>query len=454
MMPQNFFDDSLDAFVAIIVHVLGEGDLERGVILRDATGHLTYVSSANAASEKSRAEHERYLREAIGPYARPDRVLLYADDPGAKRLLNDPDKLVIPVRGKYCHLIDRRIVGSGWLQDPPKIVPKPLRFVFASLKGGVGRSTAIAVAASDLATRGRNVLVIDLDLEAPGLGELMLTPDRTPKYGVVDYLVENGVSGVAQIYLEDFVGTSSLTQGAGGRIDVIPALGKRSSESPQNILPKLARAMIEDVSMDGRSHSVGNQISEMITRIVGASSYDAVLIDSRAGLAELAAPAVLGLGAVVLLFGTAQCQTIAGYRAMFSGLKLLAMRDLEKGGGASWRLLFRPVYAKASLDRQVGERFAADIYDLFAENLYDKDVGDGLGGQTINYSADDRDAPHQPLVIPFDPRFVDFDPARNTSQLGQAFYEQTYRPFLNELDSLMLTFGSEETDIREPDHEH
>jgi hypothetical protein len=448
-MPNLFFDDSLEAFVAVIIRVLGEGDLERGVILRDATGRLGYVSSANSASEKSRIEYEKYLRDALGDYARVDSVLLFSEDPGAKRLLTDPNKLVVAYKGRYFHLIDRRIVGSGWLQPPSDIVPEPLRFVFASLKGGVGRSTAIAVAASDLAARGRNVLVVDLDLEAPGLGELMLTPERAPRYGVVDYLVENGIGGVPQTYLEEFVGTSPLTQSEGGRVDVVPALGTRSSESPQNILPKLARAMIEDVAADGKSLSVSNQISRMIDKLVQRSSYDVVLIDSRAGLAELAAPAVLGLGAIVLLFGTAQSQTIAGYRAMFSGLKLLAMRDLGRGISADWRLLFRPVYAKASLDRQIGERYAADIYDLFAENLYDKDVGDDATQQLINYSADDRDAPHQPLIIPFDPRFVDFDPTRNTSHLAQSFYEQTYRPFLTELDNLILAFSSMEADIPE-----
>jgi hypothetical protein len=172
----------------------------------------------------------------------------------------------------------------------------------------------------------------------------------------------------------------------------------------------------------------------MIDRLSQRQSYDAILIDSRAGLSELAAPAVLGLGALVLLFGTAQRQTISGYRPLFSGLKLLATRALERGENSDWRLMFKPVYAKASLDPVVGARYTADLYDLFAENLYDKNYEEDQLDINVNFSADDPDAPHAPLVIPFDPRLADFDPLWNTHQLTSAFYEQTFRPFLSGLD--------------------
>ena len=42
-------------------------------------------------------------------------------------------------------------------------------FTFYSFKGGVGRSMALANVADILARRGLRVLVIDFDLEAPGL---------------------------------------------------------------------------------------------------------------------------------------------------------------------------------------------------------------------------------------------------------------------------------------------
>ncbi|MGA2144376.1 MAG: hypothetical protein ABSH49_05380 [Bryobacteraceae bacterium] len=48
-------------------------------------------------------------------------------------------------------------------------MPFPYIFTFYSFKGGVGRSLAVMNVAYTLAGRGRHVLVVDMDLEAPGL---------------------------------------------------------------------------------------------------------------------------------------------------------------------------------------------------------------------------------------------------------------------------------------------
>jgi len=48
-------------------------------------------------------------------------------------------------------------------------MPFPYIFTFYSFKGGVGRSMAVMNVAYTLAGRGRHVLVVDMDLEAPGL---------------------------------------------------------------------------------------------------------------------------------------------------------------------------------------------------------------------------------------------------------------------------------------------
>jgi len=49
---------------------------------------------------------------------------------------------------------------------------RPFVVTFYSFKGGVGRSTALAFVANILATRGLKVVMIDFDLEAPGLSLL------------------------------------------------------------------------------------------------------------------------------------------------------------------------------------------------------------------------------------------------------------------------------------------
>ena len=72
----------------------------------------------------------------------------------------------------------------------------PYIFTFYSYKGGVGRSLALLNTAYTLAGRGRHVLVVDMDLEAPGIGNFLLrqgelaAPTTTHPLDVLDLLSE------------------------------------------------------------------------------------------------------------------------------------------------------------------------------------------------------------------------------------------------------------------------
>jgi cellulose biosynthesis protein BcsQ len=435
-MANLSFDDSLPQLVATLSRLAGRDFVEAGTVLRDASGRLSFVAYRGPKDDGERETLGEALIETLGSYARIDRPISFRGDGGTEPILMAPERLPIQVGEGFCHLLDRRIVGAGWLEPPMTEQATPPRVVFATLKGGVGRSTALAVAAADLARRNRNVLVVDLDLEAPGLGAFLLDEERTPEFGTIDFLVEDGIGGVPDSSLHAYIGSSGLTAAGGGRVDVLPALGRRSLAHPENLLPKLSRAMIDDI-VDDRIVPIAEQISSMITRITKRDQYDAVFIDSRAGLSELAAPAVLGLGATVLLFGTAQKQTIEGYRPLFAALQLLAQRDKLRKLDAEWRMMLRPVYAKASLDAAVSERFIDDMYDLYSAHIYDAEVSTEVVSETLRFARDDQSAPHWPLIVPFNQSFIDFDPGRVPDQLTESFYEQTYRTFLSGLETAM-----------------
>jgi MinD-like ATPase involved in chromosome partitioning or flagellar assembly len=61
---------------------------------------------------------------------------------------------------------------------------------FYSFKGGVGRSMALVNVATELARKGRRVLVVDLDLEAPGLHTFASLAPKQPMPGMVDFVLE------------------------------------------------------------------------------------------------------------------------------------------------------------------------------------------------------------------------------------------------------------------------
>ncbi|MCZ0943001.1 MAG: AAA family ATPase [Gammaproteobacteria bacterium] len=61
---------------------------------------------------------------------------------------------------------------------------------FYSFKGGVGRTMALVNTAVHLAERGRRVLLVDFDLEAPGLDTFSLLRTKSSTPGLVDYVLQ------------------------------------------------------------------------------------------------------------------------------------------------------------------------------------------------------------------------------------------------------------------------
>jgi len=74
---------------------------------------------------------------------------------------------------------------------------------FNSFKGGSGRSTTCINIAAQLARRDKRVLVIDLDIDGPGLGTLFgLTDKEVEKHGIVSYLSSGDAGGITKHILK------------------------------------------------------------------------------------------------------------------------------------------------------------------------------------------------------------------------------------------------------------
>ena len=302
-------------------------------------------------------------------------------------------------------------------------VPRPL--VFASLKGGVGRTTAACVAATHLCRAGKNVLVLDMDLEAPGLGDLMLRPNEAPRLGMLDYFVESGLRDDPLDLIGAMVARSFVTGADTGRLDVVPAVG--TATVPENFNSKLARALL-DTGADGTVVPLRTKAAKLVSALTERASYDAVLVDARAGLGELTAGPMLGLGAKVLLFGTAQLQTITGLRYLFAHLSSLVPPE----HGSPWDG-FRVVLAKAPPDHDLRLSFLEDMHGLFTEYLYEE-LG-GLDG--FNYAVQDPEAPHYPIPIALNPLFGAWDPAVRPGDLAESLYRPTFETFLKYVDEFV-----------------
>ncbi len=440
------FDDSLRILADIVIKELGENALTTGVALRDVSGRLSFFSGADLRDE-TRDLISKRLRSELGPYARTDRVLAGRNDPGVSTVLTDNAILVVKIGQHKVRLIDRRLVGADWLRKPAVAAAPPPRFVFASLKGGVGRSTALAVAAADFASHGKRVLAIDLDMEAPGLGAMLLDEGTVPEYGIIDALVENGIGSLDDQFYADLVGPSSLANRM-GRIDVIPALGRRSIRNPADVLAKIARAYAEDVKEDGAVASILDQVRELVDHFAQPTRYDAILVDARAGLHETTASSILGLGAEVLLFGVDEPQTFLGYSLLLTHLaRFLSPEDSRP----EWLERLTMVHGKAPSDSDQRAVFVDKCQKLFMDSglrprTHSEQTAIALPAEPFHNVPWDDEAKDEDVLdsekpdyseavaILYDGRFEQFDPIKRRDLMSEELYRSSFGAFLDRIN--------------------
>lgn len=444
------YDESLPNFVRQIVETFGVDMIERTVIVRDAGGRLSALLPEKIEPERLK-EATLKVSVELGSYARPDRALADIDSPGVSRLIDEADGISpITVNGYKIRVIDRRIVGADWLRPPVSSSGGIPRIVFASLKGGVGRSTALCVVAAHLSRKGLRVLAIDFDLEAPGIGSMLLKEKELPKFGTLDYLVENGLSGVDSLFIADLAGGSYL--GAeGGRVTVVPAIGKSTIDNPANALGKIARAYLEDPKPDGTNSSLSEQFREMVQTFEATGAYDVILVDARAGLHETTAAAILALGGDTLLFGMDQPQTFIGYKLLMAHLA-----QFPVNGDDDWRERLYFVHAKAS--DSIVKRVAADerfmeLYNVFAprqtetttpnQRLTVDDFKLEWDEKIIALEEDEGFTPPSILRFLDDARYHDFDPLLEQSLLASDTYSVTYKSLLDYIDAIVDNFTAD-----------
>jgi cellulose biosynthesis protein BcsQ len=426
------FDDSLPAFLGALTKAGIDVSDGAGVVVRDTRGRLSFIQRAELsveAADKVAAE----IGNDLEPYVSPIGPIADQSAPGAKRVFLEQEALSLRIRlgppdqDVNIKLLDRRAVGPDWLHAPLELVTTPPRLVFASLKGGVGRSTALSVFAAHLADSGHATLVIDLDMEAPGVGSMLIDKDATPLFGSIDYFVESSLRQLDDAFMRDCVAASWLGGGR-GRIDVIPSIGSKSLDNPSGVLAKLARAYLESPAENGHQGTFLEQVQELVRRLTALSRYDAVLVDARAGLHETTAAAILGLGADILLFGVDQRQTFIGFKILLSHLKQFPVRNAED----DWRYRLRMVQAKAEPTETALAAYRSSMFDLFDSLFYeheDAPTSDILE-TGFRFSLDDSDAPHFSIPIFEDERYRLFDPVRDRTQLVQEMYQKGFGQFI------------------------
>jgi cytochrome c-type biogenesis protein CcmH/NrfG/MinD-like ATPase involved in chromosome partitioning or flagellar assembly len=197
-------------------------------------------------------------------------------------------------------------------------MPFPYIFTFYSFKGGVGRSMALMNVAYTLAGRGRHVLVVDMDLEAPGLSgflhrsEELAEPEAAHPKDILTFL------GEATRALRAGGAVEEMVQRLPPLAHYIRAVGENKLEALQPKLGKLGRLDVlgTDLARDYMGRLAQLDFKDLpqdqliaLSRLLHyyfksqrfphrpfgvetfepplQTSYDYVLVDSRTGITEI-----------------------------------------------------------------------------------------------------------------------------------------------------------------------
>ena len=390
------FDSALESLLTAVRAQLGVRRLKI-TIIRDVSGQLTAVLDDDSLSRDESIVLGKKLDDVLGAFSPgPLRVLLRKSDLLAEDdVFSSPDRVRIP-EFEDTWIIDRLLTNQEWLRQPNSVRPsRPIGVAF-SLKGGVGRSTAFAVLAWHLARQGKRVIVVDLDLEAPGIGSLLL--DELPDFGAVDWLVEAMVGQGDQQFLQDCLSRSPVAHDSSGVIQVMPAFGKRT----RDYVAKVGRAFFTGSPTSDADPGLSVRLT-VLTDLFAKQEEppDIILLDARSGLQDVGAAAVTQIGAEVFVFARDEPQSWNTYRLLFQHLAIskavtYGMPDED----LRWRL--KMVAAQIDKTDSALEQWVEASYETWA-TLYDdesKSSNDAHDPQV--FARDDSNAPHYPLTVYFD----------------------------------------------------
>lgn len=200
-------------------------------------------------------------------------------------------------------------------------------FTFYSYKGGVGRSMALANVAEFFYQNGLNVLIVDWDLEAPGLERFFPVNHQEVlgRDGVIDMLLDYKERMTKKLELDEkgefpfLKPTSDLT------IDLHPHPEKKTEDRSLRLLTAGNRSTAEFVNyahavitfdwQDFYENWKGEHYFEWLRQQLIAAA-DIVLIDSRTGVTEMGGVCTYQLADVVVMFCGTNEQNLNGTREM------------------------------------------------------------------------------------------------------------------------------------------
>lgn len=401
------FDDVLPVLVGVCESWEGLGGAKICVV-RDLEGRVRLAVDPPNAAALDLAALEALLKPALSKWfggavstaqekerGALAKALFERAQPWDEATRRDGTGAPMPVPPGRWFKLERRLTKLDWLSEKPSEPAWPLGesppavVTFYSFKGGVGRTTLLLACALQLAKQQKRVALIDLDLEAPGLGPALgATGDR----GVLDFVVDHVATGRGEPTL---LPAHAFGMPEAAMVEVLCA-GRLGFD----YVEKLARLDFAGSGgfLDEGELPVADAVRVLLNKLRG-NRYDYILIDARAGLHDLAGLSLHGLAHVDVLVGRA---TEQGFLGLDLTIAALARRR------AANTLMALVVHSMVPADEREAtaerRRFKEACYDFFKRHVYDPFFDD----DDIP-SLDDDDALHTTLPVSRNSKLETFD---------------------------------------------
>ncbi|MBL0389501.1 AAA family ATPase [Tumebacillus sp. ITR2] len=253
---------------------------------------------------EQRQEIIRQWQKSVDPSLKVMLMSLYTPEEVVELRIQmeDEETKTFEVPTTWLELMDWGLQGN----KIKKVPQNPKTIAFYSFKGGVGRTTALVHSAWSLAAKGKRVVMVDLDFEAPSLHrtQKMTVPDK----GLVDYLYERtNLFGddEPKISIADTIGEIDVPR---GKLFVVSA-GKVDMDYI---------AKVDDLrNLSIYDHRLWEDFRE---ELVEQLQPDLILIDSRTGINVWGALSMLMISDKSILFMNPNPQNSEGMDTILTSL--------------------------------------------------------------------------------------------------------------------------------------
>lgn len=280
--------------------------------------------------------------------------------------------------------------------DEDEDLEPPLVVTFYSLRGGVGRSTALAHTARLLAAERKKVLCVDMDLEAPGLAALFGCENEVGSLGVVRLLLDldQGDDPDAAKHLIRITEEHDLYLLPAGQVD-----------------PNYAR-QVRFLDPNAWYREERNPLRAFMHKLRTGLPFipDIILVDARTGITPMSGPMLFELADIAIVNFFPHPQARRGTELLVRGLlSSKTYRDTHPGFTPEIRFIASPIPAV----RETLEKYERRTLEWVAEWL--SEANDARGD---NEYIDERDIT---VIVPYREEIAASDSVSDANGIERMF---------------------------------